>query len=157
MKLIYRTLSLSSWLSPLKHPCGSVSCPVETTSTQTTFVPYLASVWRPPPSSTMKVSQTEAVNSCGMGSLVSPVVDNLYMEEVDSRPLISLTGTAPSHWFRYVDDAWVKIQIRKVEVFPEHMNTVDNNIKFTGGDVRGGCLPFLDCAVHTEEDRSLNI
>ena len=37
------------------------------------------------------------------------------------------------------------------------MNAVDNNIKFMREDVRGDSLPFLDCAVHTEEDRSLNI
>ena len=57
----------------------------------------------------------------------------------------------------YVDDTWVKIRAREVEAFTEHINAVDNNIKSIGGDVRGGCLPFLDCAVHTEEDRSLNI
>ena len=32
-----------------------------------------------------------------------------------------------------------------------------DNIKFTQEDVRGDSLPFLDCAVHTEEDRSLTV
>ena len=32
----------------------------------------------------------------------------LYMEEVESRALITFTETAPSHWFRYVKDTWVK-------------------------------------------------
>ena len=39
---------------------------------------------------------------------VSPIVANLYVEEVESRALITFTGTAP--WFRYVDDTWVKIR-----------------------------------------------
>ena len=51
------------------------------------------------------------------GSLLSQIVANLYVEEVVSRTLITFTGTAPSHWFRYVDDAWVKIRTREVETF----------------------------------------
>lgn len=34
----------------------------------------------------------------------SSIVANLYMEKVESRALITFTGTAPSHWLRYVDD-----------------------------------------------------
>ena len=51
-----------------------------------------------------------------MGSLVYPILANLYMEEVESR---DFTGTAPSHWFRNVDDTWVKIRTREVEAFRE--------------------------------------
>ena len=43
-----------------------------------------------------------------------------------------------------------------METFTERINAVDNN-KFTQEDVRGDSLPFLDCALHTEEDRSFNI
>ena len=52
-----------------------------------------------------------------MGSPVSPVVDNLYMEEVESRALITFTGTTASHWFRYVEDTWVTIRTGEVEAF----------------------------------------
>lgn len=38
-----------------------------------------------------------------MGSPLSPIVTNLYMEEVESRALTSLIGTAPSHWYRFVE------------------------------------------------------
>ena len=81
-------------------------------------------------------------------------MEHLYMEEVESRALITFTATAASHWFRYVDNTWVKIRAR---AFTELINATDNNIKFTQEDVKGDNLPFLDCAVHTEEDRSLNI
>ena len=90
-------------------------------------------------------------------SLVLPMVANLYMEEVENRTLVTFAGTAPSHWFRYVDNTRVKNRAREVEAFMEHKNAVDNIFKFTQEEVRGCSLPFLDCAVHTEEDRSLDI
>ena len=43
-----------------------------------------------------------------------------------------------------------------MEAFTEHINAVDSNFKFTWEDVRGGSLPVLDCAVHTEEDKNHN-
>ena len=39
----------------------------------------------------------------------------------------------------------------------KHINAGDSDIKFTQEDVRGDSLPFLDYAVHTKEDISLNI
>ena len=38
------------------------------------------------------------------------MVANLYMEEVESRTSVNFIETAPSHWFRYVDDVSVKIK-----------------------------------------------
>ncbi len=88
---------------------------------------------------------------------MSPSVANLYMEEVEYKALHSSRGTTPSHWFRYVDNTWVKIKTQEVQAFTEHINSVDKNIKFTREDVRDSHLPFLDCKVHTGEDRSLHI
>uniref|UniRef100_UPI0009B3C823 LOW QUALITY PROTEIN: uncharacterized protein LOC109967683 n=1 Tax=Monopterus albus TaxID=43700 RepID=UPI0009B3C823 len=96
-------------------------------------------------------------HGCAMGSPVSPIVANLYMEEIEKKALASFTGTAPSHWFRYVDDAWVKIRTQEVEAFTKHINLVDNNIKFTREDARDDCLAFLDCAVHLGGERSLQV
>lgn len=48
---------------------------------------------------------------------LSPVVANIYMKEVESKALITFIGTAPSHWFNFVDDTWVKITAREVEAF----------------------------------------
>ena len=44
-----------------------------------------------------------------MGSPVSPKVSNPYMKDVEGRALFTLTGTAPSHWVRYVDKNGFKI------------------------------------------------
>ncbi|TWW81402.1 hypothetical protein D4764_01G0012170 [Takifugu flavidus] len=96
-------------------------------------------------------------HGCAMGSPVSPIVANLYMEKVESQALTSFTGTAPSHWFRYVDDTWVKIQTQELEAFSDHLNKTDEHVKFTQEDVKGNSLAFLDCAVKITEDRSLTI
>ena len=92
-----------------------------------------------------------------MGSPVSPIVANLYMEEVEHRATASFPGAVPSHWFRYVDDTWVKIQTRELEAFSAQLNKTDKYVKFTREDVKENGLAFLDCAVKMEEDRNLSI
>ena len=57
----------------------------------------------------------------------------------------------PTHWFRYVDDTWVKI------TFTNYINTVDPNIKFTREDAKGNQLAFLDCAVIMGSNSSFEI
>ena len=74
------------------------------------------------------------------------------MEEVESRALITFTGTAPSHWFRYVDDTRVKFRAREVEGFTGHIIALDSDIGFTQEDVRGDSL-FVNAAL-AEPDRN---
>ena len=58
--------------------------------------------------------------SCFKGTCIIIVFgDKVLEEEVESRALITFTGSATSHWFRYVDDTWVKIKAREVETFTE--------------------------------------
>ena len=45
----------------------------------------------------------------------------------------------------------------EVEAFTEHVHAVDNRIKLKQEGVRWDSLSFLDCAVHNDEDRTLNI
>ncbi|XP_051781539.1 uncharacterized protein LOC127527292 [Erpetoichthys calabaricus] len=86
-------------------------------------------------------------HGCAMGSPVSPIVANLHMEEVEKRALSSYPGTPPSHWFRYVDDTWVKIRSQEVPQFTDHINGVDKHIKFTREDMKNNKLAFLDCEI----------
>ena len=95
-------------------------------------------------------------HGCATGSPVSPIVANLYMEEVEHRALSFFSGTVPSHWFRYVDDTWVNIQTRELEVFSAHLNKT-NIIKFTCEDVKENSLAFLDWADKMVGDRNLSI
>ena len=46
------------------------------------------------------------VEGAAMGSPVSPVVVNLYMENFEKKGLIN-TSTPPRLWIRYVDDAFI--------------------------------------------------
>ncbi|XP_072051644.1 uncharacterized protein [Amphiura filiformis] len=74
-------------------------------------------------------------HGCAMGSPVSPIVANLYMERFEQTALDSYNGISPSHWFRYVDDTLVKIKKSELDPFFDHINSVDSNIKFTQEDV----------------------
>lgn len=49
-----------------------------------------------------------------MGSPVYPIVANLYMEEVERKGLETYSGAPPTHWFRYVDETWVKIKTNEI-------------------------------------------
>ena len=68
--------------------------------------------------------------TAAMGSPVSPVGANLYMERFKTRAL----ATAPhplSAWYRCVDDIFGVIHIYHIEEFTAHISSLDTNIKFT--------------------------
>jgi hypothetical protein len=86
-------------------------------------------------------------HGCAMGSPVSPIVANLYMERFERLALQTYCGNPPSHWYRYVDDTLVKIKKSELAPFFDHINSVDTNIKFTQEEIEDNKLPFLDCLV----------
>ena len=86
-----------------------------------------------------------------MGSPVSPLVANLYMEHFKEATLTSATHP-PSVWLRYVDDTFVKIEDANIEEFTNHINSIDENIKFTVEPEVEGKLAFLDVQIHVLED-----
>ncbi len=53
-------------------------------------------------------------HGCAMGSPVSPIVVNLFMERFKRFALNLFPGIPPSHWFRYVNDTWVKIRKKSI-------------------------------------------
>ena len=59
----------------------------------------------------------EQCHGCSMGSLVSPIIANLYMERFERVALSTFLGTPPSKWFRYVDDTWILITRSELERF----------------------------------------
>ena len=83
---------------------------------------------------------------------MSPIVVNLYMEEIESIAPGSFKGTTQSHWFRYVDDIRIKNKTQEVEVLTEHLNSFYSGIKSTRENMKENRLPFLDCAKHFEKD-----
>ena len=91
-----------------------------------------------------------------MGSPVSPIVANLYMEYFEQKALS--TAPHPQIWQRYVNDTSViQKEIHKQD-FLQHINSVDPTIQFTvENNKEDGAIPFLDTIVKPEADGNLSI
>ena len=87
-----------------------------------------------------------------MGSPISPIVANLYMEAFEVQAL----NTVPyptSLWRRFVDDTFVVIKAAHKDRFMEHINSIDDRIQFTIEESRSdGHMPFLDTMVIPQPD-----
>ena len=97
----------------------------------------------------------EQVEGAAMGSPISPIVANLYMENFEMRALESSPN--PSLLLkRFVDDTFVIMKKAHKEEFLTHINSVDSNIQFTteepGPD---GSVPFLDILITPDKDGRL--
>ena len=98
----------------------------------------------------------EQVEGAAMGSPVSPIVVNLYMEYLEQKALT--TAPTPRFWHRYVDDTFVIHKEANKQGFLQHINSVDPAIRFTVEDNKeDGSIPFLDTIVKPEVDGSLCI
>ncbi|XP_078698417.1 uncharacterized protein LOC144925962 isoform X2 [Branchiostoma floridae x Branchiostoma belcheri] len=95
------------------------------------------------------------MHGCAMGSPVSPIVVNLYMEKFENKALSTFNDTPPANWFRYVDDTWCRLKKRVAADFFDHINQIDDNIKFTQEPSHDNMLPFLDTKTIVEEDGNL--
>ena len=90
-----------------------------------------------------------------MGSPISPIVANLFMENFEIRALQS-SPNPPLLWKRFVDDTFVIINKAHKEEFLTHINSVDSNIQFTAEDPGpDGSLPFLDILITPNEEGRL--
>ncbi|XP_014679428.1 PREDICTED: uncharacterized protein LOC106819296, partial [Priapulus caudatus] len=95
-----------------------------------------------------------------MGSPVSPIVANLYMEWLETEAIATAPADLkPKLWLRYVDDTLEIIKSGTVQQWTEHLNSIDstNNIKFTYEEELDQKIPFLDTLIHKREDGSLKL
>ena len=98
----------------------------------------------------------EQVEGVAMGSPVSPIVANLYMEYFEQKALS--TAPPPRLWWRYLDDTFVIQKEVNKQDFLQHIHTVDPAIQFTVENNKEDCaIPFLDTIVKPEADGSLSI
>ena len=91
-----------------------------------------------------------------MGSPLSPVVANLFMEDFESKALNS-SRLLPKLWKRYVDDTiviWSHGQ-EELDLFFENLNNQSLAIKFIKEQEVYGCLLFLDILISKNSDGSL--
>ena len=90
-----------------------------------------------------------------MGSPISPVIANLYMELFEQHALSTFPGLKPRLWLRYVDDTFVILNADQQDSFFNFINSLDTNIKFTQENPKDNTLSFLDTAIHRHLDGTL--
>ena len=92
---------------------------------------------------------------CGvaMGSPLSPIVTNLFMEDFETKALASAQFRTKK-WKTFVDDTYVIWSHRseKQDRFLNHINSQSDSIKFTMEVEENGCLPFLDILLSRRDD-----
>ena len=98
----------------------------------------------------------EQVRGAAMGSPLSPIVANLFMEDLETKALATAPST-PKICKRFVDDTFTIIQKADKEGFLEHINSINDNIHFTFEDPKeDGSIPFLDMLIIPDEEGRLN-
>ena len=98
----------------------------------------------------------EQLEGAAMGSPISPIVANLYMENFEVEAIRSASHP-PYLWKRFVDDTFTIIDSSHKSEFLEHIISIDEHIQFTCEDHReDGSMPFLDIFITPKEDGSLS-
>ena len=82
-----------------------------------------------------------------MGSPLSPVMANIYMEYFEDMALDS-ASLRPTMWLRYVDDTFIHWPHQEdVQVLLDHVNTIRPSIQFTMEKEKDNQLTFLDILI----------
>ena len=98
----------------------------------------------------------EQLEGAAMGSPLSPIIANLYMEEFETKAL-NTAPNPPTLWKRFVDDTFVVIKKCHQEEFFHHINSIEDSIQFTAEATQAdGTLPFLDVLVIPQPDGSIS-
>ena len=98
----------------------------------------------------------EQLEGAAMGSPLSPIIANIYMEEFETKAL-STAPNPPTLWKRFVDDTFVVIKKCHQEEFFHHINSLEDTMQFTAENTQAdGTLPFLDVLVIPQPDGSLS-
>ena len=80
-----------------------------------------------------------------MGSPVSPIVANLFMEFLEQEAIATCpVECAPKFWGRYVDDVLEIVKRGQIDNLTSHLNQADEmgSIKFTHEEEDDGKIPF---------------
>ena len=93
----------------------------------------------------------EQKDGAAMGSPVSAVTANLYMEEFEERAIATETYK-PKIWKRYVDDTFTVLGKDYVHGFLQHLNSQQPTIRFTMEIEKDNTIPFLDTSVSRDSN-----
>ncbi len=93
-----------------------------------------------------------------MGSPVSPIVANMFMEWFEEHAIETFTYELKL-WRRYVDDTMVILTDVLLEDFTQHINSVHPAIAFTREEEEGGTIAMLDAKIrkHTEGNLTFTV
>ena len=98
----------------------------------------------------------EMSDGLAMGSPLSQVLANLFMEDSESRALSSLEDNKrPQCWHRYADDVFSVVKQHFLSATLQHLNNQNPAIEFTMESEVNGKLPFLDTIVTKQADGRL--
>ncbi|KAI8512067.1 hypothetical protein Bbelb_111670 [Branchiostoma belcheri] len=95
-----------------------------------------------------------------MGSPVSPVLANLFMEWLEQQAIATApVNCKPKLWKRYVDDVLELLRKGAEQELTDHLNTIDStgNIKFIHEAEEKGTMPFLDTLLVKKEDGTVKL
>ena len=97
----------------------------------------------------------EQVQCAAMGSPISPLIANIFMEEFEVKAFSSIPHP-PSLWLRFVDNTFVIHRAEHSQDLLHHINNQDPHIQFTVEPTQQGLLPFLDTLVTIEPDNTFS-
>jgi hypothetical protein len=98
----------------------------------------------------------EQTEGAAMGSPLSPITADIFMEEFKEK-LVYSNPMKPSPWLRYVDDCLItwKHGREKLNSFLEYLNNCHKNTKFTIELEKDGRIPFLDVLLMRKPDGTI--
>ena len=99
----------------------------------------------------------EQLDGVAMGSPISPVIANFYMEYFEEKAL-NTAAKKPSCWFRYMDDTFTiwSHGHEELDKFLQHINSINPKIQFTMEKEVDGKISFLDVLVSRKSDGKLD-
>ncbi|XP_019627820.1 PREDICTED: uncharacterized protein LOC109472449 [Branchiostoma belcheri] len=95
-----------------------------------------------------------------MGSPVSPVLANLFMEWLEQEAIATAPiSCRPKLWKRYVDDVMEIVKKGVHQDLTDHLNNIDptGSIQFTHEEEKDNTLPFLDTLLVRKGDGTVKL
>ena len=125
------------------------------TTMSTKHITSLLEFWLNSTSFVFQGQHYQQIEWAAMGSPLSPTVANIFMENFEKEAL-ETAPHPPSLWKRFVYDTFVILEAQYKDEFFHHINSIDDNIKFTAEATKAdGSMPFLDTLVTPQSDGSL--
>ena len=96
------------------------------------------------------------IHGAAMGSPLSPIICNLYMEKLEQDAL-STIEVKPKFYKRYVDDIFQIVKKSMVDITLKHFDDQDDYINFTVEKEVDRSLAFLDTLVKADSEGNISL